>query len=434
MNADPTRRSATSSLSSVSGRVQSRVSASAAASASASAAADADASRKGRDRIEIGAFDPTKLRSNSVIVINGPRNSGKSVLFEYLFMFLAPKYANVLAMTPTRDSAEMFERHIPYTNVYDEYDAEALKNAYDVQRTLCSELKSRLIRSGIATPENVLDVPEDIRRSFLVVFDDMMADHAQVSRDKTINDIVVNGRHEWTGFINMQQYIKLLAPKIRNNMDYLFLMQDPSPSSVETLYEQFFGKGMFSNYATFAKVYNEATSNYNCLVIDMKLRTNDPRKRLFSIKASVDIPRYLSCSAGIWNLALRFARSGKEEEEKRLKQVSMYSSVIKDALRGKRKQTGAPAATVVETDASAGASAGQRKKPRKDSEDITVVVQTASLAPPKEADESAAPAAVPAPAAPAAEDDALSIASMHSEMKRKQMQSMIDRAVKRRRM
>jgi hypothetical protein len=379
------------------------------------------------NRFVIPPFEPEKMRSDAFTVINGPRNSGKSVLFEYLFMFLANKYFNVIAMTPTEDSVKMFERHIPQTNIYNSYDPEALKNAYKCQKTICTDIKERLVREGVVTKTNIDAIPEKYRRSLLIVLDDMMGGEKDVVKDETIDEIAVNGRHEWVGFMNMQQYIVSMSQKLRAQIDYLFLMQDSSAQNVEGLYNRF-GKDMFRNRADFSRVYNEATSNYRCLVLDMKIRTKNPRDRLFSIKAAMPIPRYLACAPGIWYLCIRLARSNKEEREERKKIMATYGSFVRCALDGTLKRQADDAGAVSEP------KRARTDRDRQKQEIEVVFPQEVVLRAPPDAAPEAAPDAAPDAAPRAAREvapDSISVASVQSGARRRQAERSVQRLLSR---
>ena len=134
-----------------------------------------------------------------------------------------------------------------------------------------------------------------------------------------------------------------MGPDMRSQIDYVFALRDPVISSRKKLWEQFFG--FFQNYQAFAKVMDQCTNNFECLVYDGKAaKTNNIEDCIFWYKASTDLPEFRMGRDIFWDLHARYY-SNKEDEiealrvqeelkEKEQKKKTKYVGVVKGTSDG----------------------------------------------------------------------------------------------------
>jgi hypothetical protein len=139
----------------------------------------------------------------------------------------------------------------------------------------------------------------DSLRNLALVLDDCMYDK-QVMKSKTMRNLFMNGRHYKCFFLAAVQWLMDLGPDLRTQVDYVFALRENILSNRERLYKYFFG--IFPKYEDFSRVFDACTANYECLVIDNTVNSNDVEDCIFWYKASADIPDFRMCAPVYWEL------------------------------------------------------------------------------------------------------------------------------------
>jgi hypothetical protein len=98
-------------------------------------------------------------------------------------------------MTPTEESANMFEECMPKSCVYNQYSLDTMKGIIDHQRRVGRRKQQQ--------------------QHLLIVLDDMMFDK-KVLKSMEMRDVFMNGRHLKITFINAMQYVMDMGPDLRS--------------------------------------------------------------------------------------------------------------------------------------------------------------------------------------------------------------------------
>ena len=240
-----------------------------------------EAHRSVPGELDIRRFDPSQMKPDRIAVCIGKRGTGKTVLMQDIMYHLRHKLHYGLAMTPTQESAQSFRGYMPASSVYQDYHVEVLERMLSAQRTRAQ------------------DKGTDALRNLFLVLDDCMYDKA-VIKGKAIRDLFMNGRHYKITFLAAVQYLMDLSPALRTQVDYCFALRENVISNRERLYKYFFGA--FATFEDFSRVLDACTSNYECLVIDNTVQSNDIADCIFWYKASADIPSFRLCAPIFWEL------------------------------------------------------------------------------------------------------------------------------------
>ena len=102
------------------------------------------------------------------------------------------------------------------------------------------------------------------RKNVLLILDDIVSDH-NFHQSPSLKKIVIRGRHINIAVILTFQYLNLVPPVCRNNMDFLFCGQ-MNKQSVDLLMSEFISGDISKD--EFIKMYNRCTRDYNFLVIN----------------------------------------------------------------------------------------------------------------------------------------------------------------------
>ena len=242
------------------------------------------ASGGGGGELDIRRFDPSKIKPHRIAICIGKRGTGKSVLIKDIMYNVRRGLHYGIAMTPTHESAESFKTYMPDSSVYTDYRVEVLERMLAAQRARSHE-------HGM----------EKLRNLFLVL-DDCMYDKS-VMAGKAIRDLFMNGRHYKVFFIAAVQYLMDLSPALRTQVDYCFALRENVIANRERLYKFFFG--VFERFEDFARVLDACTANFECMVIDNTVQSNDISDCVFWFKAKLDNPDFRLCSPVFWELEQR---------------------------------------------------------------------------------------------------------------------------------
>ena len=242
--------------------------------------------------LKIKRFNPQQLKPDRICLFVGKRGTGKSTLLRDI-MYHMRGYIDVpTAMTPTEDSAEMFESCMPASCVHRDFHEGTVDRIIAHQRKAAKKKKE---------PRHVL-----------LVLDDMGFDK-KVLKGKNMRDLFMNGRHYSVTLCLTLQYCIDMGPDLRSQIDYCFCLREPIISNRCKLWKYFFGG--FSHFQDFCSVFDTCTANNECLVIDNTIKSNNLADFIFYYKASIDIPSFRLGMPQIWKLHSRFYYTEEEIEE-----------------------------------------------------------------------------------------------------------------------
>lgn len=253
-------------------------------------------------KLELKKFDPTKIKNDSVVVFIGKRNTGKSYCMKDILSYNKDIPVGVV-VSPTEKANGYFEKFIPKMLIYDELEEKLISKYLNRQINITNNRKRELAKHGSSNVDP---------RSFLIL-DDCMYNKSIMS-DKNIRCIFMNGRHYKIFLLITMQHGLGLPPDLRSNIDYVFIFRNNIVKEREKIYNHY--AGMFPTFDVFNQVMNQCTENYECLVIDNKVQSNNINDIVFWYKAN-DC-NFKMCSRDLWEMqALQDQRElmGIENEE-----------------------------------------------------------------------------------------------------------------------
>jgi len=237
-------------------------------------------------KLELKKFDPSSIKSDSVVVFIGKRNTGKSYCMKDILSYHKDLPVGIV-ISPTETANNYFEKFIPNMLIYDEYEPAIVKKFLDRQININKQKSDALKKYGTSDIDS---------RAFLIL-DDCLYDKSWPT-DKSIRSIFMNGRHYKIFFLITMQYCLGLPPILRANVDYVFIFKNNLIKEREKLYNHY--AGVFNNFETFCTVMDNCTDNYECLVIDNKVQSNKLEDQVKWYKAKD--ADFKLCTPELWNL------------------------------------------------------------------------------------------------------------------------------------
>ena len=221
--------------------------------------------------LKLSRFDINRIKDDSVIVLIGKRNTGKSFLTKDILS--NNKTIPVGTVISGTEGANCFYSEIvPPVFIHEEYTPQIITNVLKRQK---------IVMKKIRKSRNQIDP-----RSFLIL-DDCLYDNSW-QKDKNIRSCFMNGRHYKLLFIITMQFSLGIPPQLRSQVDYTFILRENIWSNRKRLYEHY--AGMFPTFEMFCETMDQCTENYECLVIDNTSKSNRIEDQVFWYKAEKTSP------------------------------------------------------------------------------------------------------------------------------------------------
>jgi hypothetical protein len=181
--------------------------------------------------------DLTQIGHTNYII--GRRNTGKTVLFNYLYSLIIDQIDEFFVLTT---SPENYQSLTTDSHIFSNDTLIAVQLQSLVKYFRSTRQKNRIL---------VIDVPEC----------------EKLSNSAEFKELIINGRHLHVTIFIISSYPDNLKPVIRANLDRIFIMKDDNPSTIQKLYMQF--GGCVKTLTTFKDLLKRATSvPYQCLMIN----------------------------------------------------------------------------------------------------------------------------------------------------------------------
>jgi hypothetical protein len=206
-----------------------------------------------------------------VVVLIGRRDTGKSFLVrDLLFHHVDIPIGTVISGTEAGNG--FYSCHVPKLFIHDEYNTGIIENILKRQKAVIKQVNKQI--------ETYKKSSIDARA--FVILDDCLYDNGW-ARDKMMRLLFMNGRHWKVMLIITMQYPLGIPPTLRTNIDYVFILREPYIANRKRIYENY--AGMFPTFESFCQVMDQCTENYECLVIDNNVKSNQLQEQIFWYRA-----------------------------------------------------------------------------------------------------------------------------------------------------
>jgi hypothetical protein len=217
--------------------------------------------------LEMRKFNMASIKSDSVVIFIGKRNTGKSFLTKDL-LFHHQDIPVGVVISATEAANGFYGKIVPSMFIHKKYEDSI------IGKFLKRQQKTLLV-SKQACGEKIDP------RAFLIL-DDCLYDNSW-TKSEDIRSVFMNGRHFNIFFILTMQYVMGIPPNLRGNTDYVFILRENIQQNRKRLYDCY--AGMFANLEVFCQVMNQCTANFECLVIHNASKSNLINEQVFWYKA-----------------------------------------------------------------------------------------------------------------------------------------------------
>jgi hypothetical protein len=216
--------------------------------------------------LKLKKFDINRIQDDSVVVLIGKRNTGKSFLTKNI-LHNNQSIPVGTVISGTEGANQFYSAIVPPIFIHEEYTPIIINNVLKRQKTVIKK-----INQG----QQQIDP-----RGFLIL-DDCLYDNSW-QKDKNIRACFMNGRHYKLLFILTMQFSLGIPPNLRTNVDYVFILRENIWSNRKRLYDHY--AGMFPTFEMFCETMDQCTENYECLVIDNTSKSNRIEDQVYWYKA-----------------------------------------------------------------------------------------------------------------------------------------------------
>jgi hypothetical protein len=245
------------------------------------------------------------IKDDSVVVMIGKRNTGKSFLTKDLLYYHQDLPAGTV-ISPTENANKFYSDIVPPIFIHSQYDPKITSEFMKRQKTL-----KRRIMNG----------EKDIDGRAFLIMDDCLYDN-DWKKDKIIREIFLNGRHYNIFFLLSLQYSIGIGPNLRSNIDWVFILRENIQQNRKRLYDNYCG--MFYSYQMFCDTMDACTENYECLVIHNAAKSNKLEDQVFWYKAD-NHPDFKVCCPEAW----RFSEENYSDENDEIDETENLSNLYK---------------------------------------------------------------------------------------------------------
>jgi hypothetical protein len=224
-------------------------------------------------RLILKRFPVDLMKTDTFVVLLARRGSGKSSLEEDLARHLNGRVNKFIAFGGSLGAVRQFRQYVPELYIYERWDPAVMQKVIDTQ----TELKE----AKDASPAAKQDI------AVAVLIDDISFNRSMLNSE-IMRNIAMNGRHVELMVILALHYVVDLPPPIRSQIDYLFILQEPSRSIRDKIYKLL--GGACESFSMFNEIMMAATNNFGALVMDFKSRSNNIQESMFWHRGRVDWP------------------------------------------------------------------------------------------------------------------------------------------------
>lgn len=219
-------------------------------------------------------FDMKKIPKDATVVFIGKRRTGKSTLVKDYLYHNGNQFKAGTIISGTEKMNKFYSKFYPQLFIHYKATPEILGNILKAQEKI---IISNEKKSGDSCK------PHD-PYSFLIL-DDCFGDDSW-TKDEQITEIFLNGRHYKLNLLIPMQYPLGLGPKLRSNIDYVFLLNQTSPKLIRTIYENYCQANL--DFNEFRSVLDLCTENNGALVIDNTTKSKKLEDQIFHYTAVRD--------------------------------------------------------------------------------------------------------------------------------------------------
>jgi len=238
-------------------------------------------------------FNPDDIKLDGTIVACGKWRTGKSWVFRNLMYHMKDKFTAGIVISQTDELNHFWSQYLPQAYIFNKYDPAILDAIFARQK--------KILNDPTLTEEEAEE-----KAHFFVLLYDVISDSC-LKHDNNLMELFVAGRHYKNFTLITTQYAKGIAPVLRGNTDYIFIMKTLQMRQRESLWEDF---GDFLTKDAFAQILDAYTEDNETMVINTCPDTHVDPMEMMSWWKAVDPGEFKMGSKEYWESAMNGIEDG----------------------------------------------------------------------------------------------------------------------------
>jgi len=222
--------------------------------------------------VQFKEFDLDMMVDHPAIVMVAKRGSGKSWVVRAILHYFAKKIPVGAIIAPTDKMSEFYASFFPSSFIHYQFDSQTIDDILNRQSDVIENNKNRK-REGRRC----------VNTKAFIVMDDCLSSKGEWAKDKTIYELLFNGRHYHIMYILTMQFPLGITPELRGNFDYVFLLADDNIGNQKRLYDHY--AGSFPCFEAFRQVFVQLTDDHGSMVLIKRDSKQELTEKTFYYKA-----------------------------------------------------------------------------------------------------------------------------------------------------
>lgn len=224
-----------------------------------------------RPDFDLDKFNLDWITDDSVVVMIGKRRSGKSFALRDL-LYTKRKIPVGTCISGSEKAEPFFRKLMPKQFITHKFSPSTINQALNKQKYKLKKIQK----------ETDPAIKEKMDPRAFVILDDCLYDK-KWTKDESIREVFMNGRHFKMLVMITMQYCVGFGPELRINIDFTFIFREPSLNERKKLWLHY--ASIIPTFALFNKIMDKCTENYECVVIHNTSRSNKLEDNVFWFKA-----------------------------------------------------------------------------------------------------------------------------------------------------
>jgi hypothetical protein len=211
------------------------------------------------------------------LVFLGKRRAGKTTGIFGFFKVNPGYFPTGTIISPTAMHDKDMLKHFPCCFIHKEYSDDLIISIMERQLNIKREYISRGGKKSGINPNS------------FIILDDCAFDDTW-KKSKYMSEVLMNGRHYYLTVIITTQDPMAIPPRIRGNMEYIFICKETKETNIRKIYEHYVS--VFPVLKSFKKALTKIAQDYTLMVVDNVTSSADINKQVFYYKANLKDPDF----------------------------------------------------------------------------------------------------------------------------------------------
>ena len=204
---------------------------------------------RGASVVSLEPFPIPTMKLDTTCMFLGQRGTGKSTALRYFMSFIGKRFHKGLVLRGVDTDDYPYVPLLYIHNIMDGYDTSYIEHLIELQ-------SERVMRYK-------MDPSETEPPRLFLIFEDVGTSKS-IMNDTHLNWLFANGRHIYTTVFVMCQRIMQLPKALRDNLDYMVMMDIKNEAVLKYIRENFMS--FISKFSVFNHIFKETTKDNGILV------------------------------------------------------------------------------------------------------------------------------------------------------------------------